>query len=223
MLPLFLKDFGDHAPRLGSHALDFATNYFWVWIFVMLPFYCIFVAILNYYSEHSQSLWKHINAQPVSGTAQALAKHFYAWCHVAAATITLSLFILIALLIVKLSNPALNVGLSGAALWIALFQLNLGTIAGGMAAVSILNTLSARFAGFSVTVMTGFFGVLVAIFIKSDDPSAPFLPWMIEKVCIRHIAFTNDPYNPLWAIGPLLWIAIAVAIHVAMQRKQPLY
>jgi hypothetical protein len=223
MLPLVLKDFGGRAPRLGSHALDFATDYFWLWIFIMLPFYFIFVGILNYYSEHSHSLWKHINAQPVSGTVQALAKHFCAWCCVAAATTMLSLLILITLLMVKLTHPALDVGLSSGTLWIALFKLNLGTIVGGMTVVSILNTLSARFSGFSVTVMTGFFGVLVAIFIKSDDPAAPFVPWMIEKVCIRHIAFTNDPYNPLWAIAPVLWIAAAVAAHIAMQRKRPLY
>jgi hypothetical protein len=223
MLPQFSTDIVANKPRLESIAIDFVTNYFWVWIFIMLPFYCIFVAIMNYYTEHGQSLWKHLNVQPVSGTVQALAKHLYAWCYVATATITLSLLIVIVLVIVKMIYTELTFGFGGAALWLTLCQLNLGTIAGGAVVVSILNVLAARFPGFSTTFITGFFGLLLGIFIKIDDPAAPFIPWMFEKVCLHHLAFSDAPYRLWWIAIPIVWIATTLTVHIALQRKKSLY
>jgi len=180
IMPIQLKHIANYPPRI-SIAIDFVGNYFMLWTYLMLPIYCIFIAMLNFYTEHTQGLWKHINVQPVSGTMQTLVKHYYAWCYLSIATVMLSALIVITLLIIKLIYSELNMGLNDITTWLTFCQMSLGAIAGGVTIVSILNLIAARFSGFISTLTVGFIGLMLPFLIKITDPVTPFIPWMIEK------------------------------------------
>ena len=224
LLPMVLKDFTAWQPRISQTiALEVVIIGSQFWIMMVLPAYCIVAALQSFYSEHTQSMWKHINVQPVTGVAQTLAKHFCAWCYVALATTIFFGFLALILLVLQLVYSDLNVGLNDTGFWFTTCKLSLWSTFGGVVIISILNSLAARVPGTTITLLIGFLGMLMPIFVKTTDSAARFLPWMIEKVPIHHLLFSNDPYNPWWVIVPFAWIALCLAVHCAWQRLKPLY
>ena len=223
LLPLTLKDIASK-PLQGTFALGFTSTYFIFWTFMVLPMYCILVAILNFYIEHTQGLWKHINAQPVSGVVQALVKHFYGWYYLIIATITFFMLIVFSLFLVKIFNFNLVIGLSDPDYWRTLCLLCIKSLAGGMAIVAILNVLAARLPGFGVTMVVGFIGLILPIFINATDEAAPLIPWAIGKAWTYPLIFDRTAhFQAWWIIIPFVWIGACLAIHCALQKKQPFY
>jgi len=222
LLPSILRNFQSGRVLRSSAAEDILQMYSFAWVYVFLPVYSIFIALMNYYTEHTQGMWKHINAQPVSGIAQTIAKHCFAWCYVAASTITLNTFILIMLLIVKMVHYNVNIGIDDSVFWFGICRFALNSIVGGIAAVSILNLFAARSSGIILTGMVGFAGILIPIFIGTTHVLAPFVPWAMEKAYIFS-AYSGVPYKPWWAIVPIVYVAAALARHIVLQRMKPLY
>jgi hypothetical protein len=223
-LSVVYLDAGSDPSRISN---NFAVLSFVIWVYGVFPFYCIFISLLNFATEHSQRLWKHLNVQSVSGVMQALAKHINAWCYVATSTIILSLLIVIILVIFKLiySNP--NIVISDATFWIKLCQMNLVAITRGMVIVSILNVFAARFTG-TLPLMFGIVGGIMGpmlIFIKETHPAALWFPWTIGMRWFFNLfsPLPDGPFKPWWTVIPLIWIAIALIAHVAMQLRRPLY
>jgi hypothetical protein len=222
LLPSVLRDFTDGRGLHGPNAENILQMYSFAWIYLFLPVYSIFIALMNFYTEHTNCMWKHINVQPISGVVQVWTKHCFAWCYVAVSTIMLSAFILIILLIVKQTYSHVNIGLDNSAFWFGICRFSLNSIVGGIATVSILNLLAARTPGIIQTGIVGFAGILIPIFIRINHVAAPFVPWAMEKVYVFS-AYKGVPYKPLWAIVPIVYVAIALARHIALQRMRPLY
>lgn len=226
----FTAFYGITASTMQYIALHCASVCLLFFMFIFLPIYCTIIAIQNYQMEHGNRSWKHINSMPVSGITQALTKHFFAWCCVAAATLLFSVLTVLSLLTVKWLHPELNMGLNTSTFWLTICKLNVVIIIGGIVMVSIQNLISARFSKHIQTITTGFFGICVVpglIFISS--PIAPFLPWSTE-VYVMHLLFGAAPrlspvasYKPWWVIVPFVWLVATLALHAVLQRKRPLY
>ncbi|MCL1894079.1 MAG: ABC transporter permease [Holophagaceae bacterium] len=198
--------------------LSFSKLCFRFWVFFVLPVYCIFFAILNYQTEHTQGLWKHINAQPISGTTQAMAKQVYAWCYITFTTLLLFALVVAISLFVKFYNPPLGLSLNSAPFWIQSFQHSIVSIAHGMIIVSILNFFAARFSGATVPIMVGSIGCMLPIAYEPTYSMAPYIPWLYNVVLLELGSF-----SPAWVAIPVIHIATALAIHFVWQKDAPLY
>ena len=201
--------------------------YLTVWMYFMMPMYSILVAILSFTSEHTQCMWKHTNAQPVSGTVQILAKHFFGWCYLITATVTITVLTTLVLLLANLFFNV-TVGFADFNFWRITGLYCLLLIAGGIAMVSLLNVLAARVAGFSLPAMVGFFGTLLPIFASADKKAATFIPWTASKVLtdpvFKEVFFgSKAPVEYWWIAVPAVQVAMLLWIHSYIQKKKPLY
>ncbi|MCL1908998.1 MAG: ABC transporter permease [Holophagaceae bacterium] len=227
LLPVGLQDIS-HNTSNSAVGIGVFNFYFLVWLFFMMPMYSLLVAILNYSSEHVQGLWKHINTQPVSGTMQVLAKHFYAWCYLIAATTALSVMLLIVLLIAKLFF-GVTIGLADVDFWRIIALFNIFSIVGGIAIITLLCVLTCRVASFTLPAMVGFFGVLLPIFASADSKGAPFIPWTLGKVLLDPVFKETmlgagvSPVQYWWVIVPAVQVVLLLCAHSYIQKKKPQY
>ena len=193
-----------------------------IWIAMVLPIYCILTALRNFYPEHAQRLWKHMNVQPISGSVQILAKYFYSWRYVAIATIIFFALVVLGLFIIKYTYPNLNIQFNNSILWWVYCKTAVICLVTGVSIVSILNLLSARFPGFTITFIIGFTGM----FMPSFTIIPTFIPWKIGEAYHQYY-WTKNQFNiipePWWIIVLFVWIAASLAIQLAVQRKKPLY
>jgi hypothetical protein len=119
--------------------------------------------------------------------------------------------------------PELIIEIQNFDFWLRLCTLNLVAIIPGMAIVSILNVLAARLPGYGIVLVFGFFIFLLTANITADYPIAPFLPWTMGVAWLHCVIDVDAAFKFWYALVPIFWIALALAVHVILQRKRPLY
>ena len=205
----------------ASEFLNFAYT---MWIVLLVPIYCLLLAALNFQPEHTQSTWKHVNVQPVSGTAQTLAKHTMAWAYLAVVTMGLAVFIMFALATLNFVYPNAGVMQGPAHPWFKLFQLSMASFLVGLPILAILNVVSARCKSIVAVVLMGTGGFVTYVFMNFiDNNIVSFIPWASTRLYLLRISVNGFTFQPWWYMPPFFWAAASLAVHIALQRKKPLY
>ncbi|MCL1894633.1 MAG: ABC transporter permease [Holophagaceae bacterium] len=192
-----------------------------------LPMYCFFIGILSFDNEHKQQQWKHINAQPISGTAIILAKHFYTWCYVALSPITLLALILVFFFVVKLFQPDLALGIGNPMIWLTAIKFWAVCIIAGMAIASPLNVMFSRFASYAMTAVPAVFFLflhfLLAYMIEETRMLVSiFFPWLNCRIMGQNI-YAGTSIKMWWFLPLVAWIAVSLVLNLYLQKKKPLY
>ncbi len=202
---------------------EFAAGCMVGWIYMMLPFFALQIALMIFHTEHTQNMWKHLNALPMPGRIQVLAKHLMGSWQLLAGTLCFMLQILLALVLLKAMRPELGIRFDLPTFWWALGRHTLLCQAAGLMILLPLMVVAARFRNIGVTLTTGIFGFAAAFFVKPTDTLAAFFPWSMGKVWIARIMDPNAPRHLWWVLPALGCVALSVGVHLFLQRRKPLY
>lgn len=212
-----------NAAAPGGGASEFASGCFMGWLFAMLPLYALQIALMSYQGEHTQGLWKHLNALPTPGRTQVLAKQLMGAWQMLLGTLSLATQLLLVLGLLKLMRPGLGVRFAPPAFWWFLGRDILLCGAAGLVILAPLMVVAARFRNIGVAITTGVFGITASFFLKPTDTLAAFFPWSMGKVWLMHALYRKEPMQLWWMLPALACIGVSFGVHAWWRGRKPLY
>ncbi len=152
-----------------------------IWAGMMLPLFVTLEAALLAGLEHSNNQWKHLLALPLPRSAHYVAKLTALLALTSLATLVLCLLISLGGLLITLTPGS---PLAGPPAWEYLFVHALATIVAGLPMIAVQMFIAIRWRSFSVTMMSGITGTLVAMLTPKGGSFSEYFPWALPATAV---------------------------------------
>jgi hypothetical protein len=212
--------------RIGSRYPDaslLAESAFAIWSRMFLHVFAVMISIAAYQNEHSLSMWKHLNALPSRGRAQALAKHAILALAAVWATFWLGALALVGSATLHFLKPRFPLVPQWQKLGVGLFVL----LIEALSVTSITSVVAARVRHGYVGATLGF-GALCCV-LGNGLPSNDVFPWSFGDTWSRVLGDRGGMYDlGPYSIGTVvisgtIWAAAAIAVHLQLEKHRPHY
>jgi len=165
-------------------------------------------------------MWKHLNSLPTSKSKQALAKHITGALNMFYAHVTLFIFTLISIAILRLVRHDAHLESPLSLILIRdLSAMFLRCYFASLVSVVIMIFVSSRFRSVGPPVFFYIFGFSLANVGKIT--AAPFLPWSIP--ILWYHSLSSLPWKHWWLLPWTIWILIGLILHTIMSERKPFF